>query len=253
LPGYDVFPVIEEIIADMAYAGLEGIELMHSALLHDDAVERIGAASQREGLPVIGSSFGGAMWDAAQVEQVLQTAYVVTARLQTLGGKTLGVSVGNAPAKKTPEQFDVQAGALRDLDAMCRDRGIQMNLHNHTYEVEDGEYDLRGTLARFPEAELGPDLNWLTRAGVDPVRFIRSYGRRIVFLHLRDAAADGRWVEGVGDGVTDFAAIRAALAEVRFEGIATIELAWEGDFEPTRPLRETLKLSREHIRETMGW
>jgi sugar phosphate isomerase/epimerase len=251
--GYDILPIIEDIIADMAYAGLDGIELMHTALTQDGAVERIAAASEREGLPVVGSSFGGAMWDAAQAEAVIQSAYVVTWRLKALGGKTLGVSVGNAPAPKTPEQFDVQAKVLREIDSMCSVAGIQMNLHNHTYEVENGEYDLRGTLSRFPEAKLGPDLNWLTRAGADPVAFIRSYGRRIVFLHLRDAAADGRWVEGLGDGATDFAAIAGALREVRFQGIACIELAWEGDFQPTRPLRETLKLSREHIRNTMDW
>ncbi|MBM3957714.1 MAG: sugar phosphate isomerase/epimerase, partial [Gemmatimonadetes bacterium] len=128
-----------------------------------------------------------------------------------------------------------------------------MNLHNHTYEVEDGEYDLRGTLSRFPEAKLGPDLNWLTRAGIDPVEFIHRYEKSIIFLHLRDARKDGRWVESVGEGDTDFAAIAGALREVGFEGVASIELAWESDFEPTRPLRESLKMSREHIRQTMGW
>ncbi len=251
--GYDILPIIEDIIADMAYAGLEGIELMHTALTQDGAVERIAAAGEKEGLPVIGSSFGGAMWDAQQAEEVIETAYVVTSRLRALGGKTLGVSVGGAPAKKTPEQFDTQVKVLREIDAMCTAGGIAMNLHNHTYEVADGEYDLRGTLSRFPEAKLGPDLNWLTRAGVDPVDFIHRRGDTIIFLHLRDQGADGRWVEGIGDGATDFAAIAAALREVNFQGIASIELAWESDFQPTRPLRETLKLSREHIRRTMGW
>ncbi|MGQ9731477.1 MAG: sugar phosphate isomerase/epimerase family protein [Candidatus Zipacnadales bacterium] len=250
--GYDPFPIIGDIVADMAYAGLEGIELMHNVLLHDEAVEIIQAASDAHQLPVIGSSFGGALWDAKQVDQVLEQAYVVTARLQALGGRTLGVSVGKAPSQKTPAQFDVQARALRELDALCTECGIQLNLHNHTYEVEDGEYDLRNTLSRFPEAKLGPDLDWLTRAGLDPLDFIRRYGERIVFLHLRDNK-NGKWVEGLGDGEVDFAAIRAALDEVGFQGIATIELAWERDFEPTRPLRETLKLSREHIRRTMGW
>lgn len=237
----------------MAYVEIEGIELMHTVLTHEGCVERIAAASNREGIPVIGASFGGAMWDATKTESVLEEAYVVTARLQALGGKTLGVSVGMAPQRKTPEQLDVQAHVLRELDGMCRSRAIQMNLHNHTYEVEDDEYDLRETLARFPEGKLGPDVNWLMRAGIDPVDFIRRYGSRIVFLHLRDARADGRWVESVGEGETDFASIAAALRAVEFAGIACIELAWEQDFEPTRPIRESLKLSREHIRRTMGW
>ena len=252
LEGYDIFPVIDDVIADMAYAGFDGIELMHTTLLNDGAVETIRAASDRHSLPVIGSSFGGAMWDAEQADEVLAQADLCTTRLAELGGRTLGVSTGGAPAKKTPEQLDCQADVLRKIGAMCRERGIVMNLHNHTYEVADGEYELAETLKRFPEAKLGPDLDWLTRAGVDPIDFIRRRGEAIVFLHLRDNK-DGHWVEGLGEGEMDFAAIKAALDEAGFRGIAAVELAWESDFEPTRPLRETLKLSREHIRETMGW
>ncbi len=57
-----------------------------------------------------------------------------------------------------------------------------LNLHNHTYEVENELYDLKGTLARIPGIKLGPDLNWLVRAGVDPAGFIRRFGKQIVFM-----------------------------------------------------------------------
>jgi len=184
--------------------------------------------------------------------EVLGQAATVVEALEELGGRTLGVSTGAAPGKKTAEQLDQQAGVLRDIAAVCRASGVVMNLHNHTYEVEDGEYELSETLKRFPQAELGPDLDWLTRAGIDPIDFIRRRGERIVFLHLRDNK-DGRWVESVGEGTMDFGAIRRALDEVGFAGQAVVELAWEADFEPTRPLRETLRMSREHIRATMGW
>ena len=60
-------------------------------------------------------------------------------------------------------------------------------------------------------------------------------------------------MESVGEGEVDYRPIRRALAEVGFAGHAVVELAWEADFEPTRPLRESLKMSREHIRQTMGW
>jgi hypothetical protein len=32
-----------------------------------------------------------------------------------------------------------------------------------------------------------------------------------------------------------------------------IELAHERDFKPTRPLRESLKISREYVRRVMSW
>ncbi len=248
----DVFPIIEEVISDVAYAGFDGIELMHTTLMHDDAVQTIGPLCEEHSLRVIGSSFGGAMWDASQHEEILEHARLVVERVAQLGGTTLGVSTGNTPDPKTHPEFDAQAKLLKQLMAKCADHGVRMNLHNHTYEVEDDEYELSETLRRLPGARLGPDLDWLTRAGIDPIEFIENHGNRIVFLHLRDNK-DGRWVESVGEGEMDFAAIRKALDRVGFAGHAVVELAWESDFEPTRPLRESLKMSRDHIRRTMGW
>ncbi len=252
-PGYDITPILPGIFADMAYAGMEGIELMHTALRPADAVERIGELAQKHRLPVIGTSFGGAMWDRRQHAAVMDDAELVITRLAKLGGTTLGTSVGQAPKKKTPEQFDAQAEVLRRIIALGKRHGVTLNLHNHTYEVVDGMHDLKGTLERIPEAKLGPDLNWLVRGGVDPVAFLRQYGKQVVFLHLRDQHADGRWSEALGEGAMDYAAIAAALKEIAFKGHAVIELAHEGGFKPTRPLRESLKNSRQFVRKVLGY
>ena len=142
---------------------------------------------------------------------------------------------------------------MRKIIALGKQHGVVLNLHNHTYEVEHNLHDLKGTLARIPDAKLGPDLNWLVRGKVDPVEFIREYGDRIVFLHLRDQKADGKWSEAMGEGAMDYAAIGKALHDVGFCGPAVIELAHEGNFKLTRPLRESLKISREFVRKTMGY
>ncbi len=252
-PNYDIYPVLDQIFADMSYAGLDGIELMHTALRPADSVETIRALSKKYSLPVIGTSFGGNMWNREQHEAIFQDARTVVNRLADLGGWTFGVSVGKAPQTKTPAQLDAQAELLRRLITLCRSRGVVLNLHNHTYEVEDNMHDLRGTLARIPEVKLGPDLNWLVRGGVDPVSFIRTFGRQIVFLHLRDQKADGKWSEAMGEGDMDYVAIGKALEEVKFSGDAVIELAHEGGFKPTRPLRDSLKMSRAYVKQTLGF
>ncbi len=252
-PNYDIYPVLDQIFADMSYAGLDGIELMHTALRPADSVETIRALSKKYSLPVIGTSFGGNMWNREQHEAIFQDARTVVNRLADLGGWTFGVSVGKAPQTKTPAQLDAQAELLRRLITLCRSRGVILNLHNHTYEVEDNMHDLRGTLARIPEVKLGPDLNWLVRGGVDPVSFIRTFGRQIVFLHLRDQKADGKWSEAMGEGDMDYVAIGKALEEVKFSGDAVIELAHEGGFKPTRPLRDSLKMSRAYVKQTLGF
>ena len=106
-----------------------------------------------------------------------------------------------------------------------------LNLHNHTYEVENDMHDLKGTLARIPDVKLGPDLNWLVRAGVDPVSFIKTYGKQIVFLHLRDQKADGKWSEAMGEGNTDYVAIGKALQEVKFSGRRGDRAGPRGEFQ----------------------
>jgi len=252
-PNYDIYPVLDQIFADMSYAGLDGIELMHTALRYPDAVERIAALSNEHNLPVIGTSFGGAMWDRTQHEAVFGDARLVVTRLAELGGRTLGTSVGRAPQTKTAAQLDAQAELLRRIMNLCHDNGVELNLHNHTYEVEDDMHDLTGTLARIPEAKLGPDLNWLVRGGVDPVDFIEAFGDRIVFLHIRDQHADGTWSEAVGEGDMDYVAIGRALRAVGFCGDAVIELAHERNFKPTRPLRDSLRMSRVYVRKTLGF
>ena len=74
-PGYDITPVLPRIFADMKYAGLDGIELMHTSAAAG-RLGRSGSAGSRRSmkLPVIGTSFGGAMWDRAQHAAVMDDA-----------------------------------------------------------------------------------------------------------------------------------------------------------------------------------
>ena len=252
-PQYDITPVLEQIFADMSYAGMEAVELMHTALRPQDAVQRIAALSEKHRLPVIGTSFSGAMWNRKEHDTVLRDAEQIIPRLAQLGGRTLGTSVGPAGHRKTEEELDAQAELLRKIIAICEANRVVLNLHNHTYEVEDNLHDFKGTLARISGVKLGPDLNWLVRGGVDPVQFLRQYADQIVFLHLRDQKADGNWSEALGEGDMDYAAIARALKEIDFSGDAIIELAHPRGFQLTRPLRESLKMSRQFVRKILGY
>jgi sugar phosphate isomerase/epimerase len=193
------------------------------------------------------------MWDRSKQGTIMEYSETIITRLQKVGGRTLGTSVGRAPQKKTPEQLDAQAELLRKIIAFGNEHGVVLNLHNHIYEVADNEYDLSGTLARIPDVKLGPDLNWLVRAGIDPLDFIRRHWDHIVYMHLRDQNADGTWCEAMGEGVTNFAAIGKELHHINYSGDMGVELAHERNFKRTRPLRESLKISREYVRKTMGY
>jgi len=252
-PKNDIYTILDNIFADMKYAGMDGIELMHTALRPPDAVERISLLSDKHQLAIIGTSFSGRMWDRTRHDAIMSDAELVITNLAKLGGRTLGTSVGNARGTKTEEQLDNQAELLRKIISLCEANEVVLNLHNHTYEVENDMHDLRGILARIPNVKLGPDINWMIRGGVNPVQFIKQYGDRIVFLHLRDQKADGTWSEAMGEGDTDFMAIAQALNDIHFAGEAVVELAFESDFSPTRPIRESLKISREFVRDIFGY
>jgi sugar phosphate isomerase/epimerase len=249
----DIYEVLDTVFADLSYAGVDGIELMHTALRPDGAVERISRLSERCHLPVLGMSYSADMWRRQDHDTILKDARLLIARLAKLGGRTVGTSVGNAGNPKTPEQFDAQAAVVRAMIVACEEHGIVLNLHNHVYEVADHERDLKGTLERVPNAKLGPDIGWLAMAGLDPVDFIRRHGSRMVFAHLRDRKGDGTWSEAMGEGEMDYGAIARALRDVNFKGTLVIELAHSQGFVPTRPLRESIRISREYVRRVMGW
>ena len=250
-PDWDASPVLEQVFSDFKYAGIEGLEVMEVNLRHADAVSHFRALIEKYDLPVTGTSYGADMWDRSQQQKILEDVELVVERLSQLGGKNFGITVGNARRIKTEEELDAQAEVLKGILKICHGRDVLPNMHNHTFEVENALHDLKGTVSRVPDLKLGPDLNWLIRGGVDPVSFIRTYGDKIVYLHIRDQRDDGLWTEYVGEGVTDFHAIAGALEEVGFDGEAAIELA--SDEPPKNPMRENWKKSREFVREVFGW
>lgn len=253
-PNWDCTPNLETVFSDLSYAGIQGLELMEANLRHQDAVSRIGELIKKYSLPVSGSSYGVGLklFDKKQHADIMADIQIIIPRLNKLGGKTFGISVGHSDKPKSEAQFDAQAEILQKIEVICNDHGIIANLHNHTYEVENDLHDLKGTLVRLPDFKLGPDVNWLIRAGVNPVDFIHTYGNQIVYLHLRDQYDDGIWTEYLGQGATDFKSISEALKEVGFDGQAAIELAFPNDFNPKNALKEDWKMSREYVQNIFG-
>lgn len=254
-PNWDCTPVLESVFSDLSYAGIHGLEIMEAQLRHPDAVGRINTLIKKYNMPVSGSSYGVGMqlWDKTQYKTIWEDIEVVVPRLGQIGGKTFGISVGDKDGLKTEDELDTQAKLLTKIRALCEDNGIEANLHNHTNEVENDMHDLKGTLLRIPDFKLGPDLNWLIRANVDPVAFIETYGKQIVYLHIRDQYEDGVWTEYVGQGATDFKAIGKALKKQNFDGQAAVELAFPNNFTPVNQLKDDWKMSREFVEETFGW
>lgn len=252
LPGNDVSPILSQIFSDVAYAGFDGVETKHQPLRSSVYTKQIGELIDQYKIRLIGSSYSGQMWDKDKHNEIYEDVDLIFTNMASVGGKTFAVSVGQTRSRvKTEEEFDNQAILLKRIISLGKEKGIVLNLHNHTYEVENKMYDLRGTLKRIPDIGLGPDLNWLLRAGINPIDFLKEFRKQIVYLHLRDQLSNGKWPESMGEGNVCFKEIDDTLTEINFDGVATIELAWESGFIPTRPIRESLKMSRDFMRKTM--
>jgi sugar phosphate isomerase/epimerase len=252
-PGYDVSPILEQIFSDVSYAGFDGVETMEHPLRSTVYTTQIRELIDKYKIKLIGSSYSGDMWDKNKFNQISEDVENIFTNMASVGGRTFGVSVGEPSGReKTEKEFDNQASLLKKLVSLGEKKGIVLNLHNHTAEVSNNMFDLKGTLKRIPDIKLGPDLNWLLRAGINPVDFLREFRKQIVFLHLRDQLSNGKWPESLGEGNVNFKEIAAVLTEISFEGDAIIELAHENGFIPTRPLKESLKMSRGYLKKTMG-
>lgn len=252
-PNWDCTPILDEVFADLKYAGYSGVEIMEPILRHDDAVDRLLGLQHKYKLALAGTSYSGDMWKKEDHEKIAEDLDLVTERLHKAGGKMIGLSVGSPGRKKTEEELDVQGELLKKILTICNKNRIEANMHNHTYEMEHDMFDFKGTVQRVPELKLGPDLNWLLRAGVDPVWFINSYGNKMVYMHIRDQRADGKWTEAVGEGDTNFNAISNAFEKINYRGKAAVELAFEPGTDPSRPVKESWKMSRQFVKKIFGW
>ena len=253
LGDHDITPILETIFQDMIYAGMDGIEMMEQPLRSHQVTLQIQDLVNKYGLPVIGTTYEADMWDKSRHAGIVDDVDLITDNLGRLEGRTMGISVGLAPEKKSNRQLDDQAELVRQLISMCQLKGITLHFHNHGYTVENDMYDLKEMLKRIPDLKLGPDIGGLVEAGVNPEKFIKQYEEKIVFYHLSDLNENGLHSESIGEGDIDLKLIGKTIRKVKFSGDLIIELKYDEGFEPTRPIRDSLRMSREHIRNNLGY
>ncbi len=247
----DLYGAAEQIFSDLGRAGYDGIELMHTMLEPLGAEQEMLDYSAAHDLPVIGSSFGAAMWDAEKTDDILEHAERLCSQLETLGAHQLAISTGSSGEPKTDEQLDTQADVVREIMALCEQHGLQLNVHNHTYEMDWDMREFKGMLERIPEMKLGPDLNWLRRAGIDPWQFVREYGDRILYMHLRPQHGD-RWVQTFGESDEDYTKLAEVIDEIDFRGWVGVELAFRAEHPVTRAMSQNYAICLDFLRATLG-
>ena len=249
--GYDFDEQFDEVFQVIADAGFQTIELHQPMLYVENWKARIDQALDRTGLGLVGGSSGQAMWNIEQYAQIISDMDDYSSRLAAFGNVTCGSSCGGKRyADRTDEENAQVVRVWTELGEMFHSKGVTLNYHTHGEPIEDIRLVIDNVPANL--LALGPDLDWLRVGGVDPVTFIRENAGRLAMLHIRDYHIGGDRTEALGEGDADYRELGVVLDGIGFTGEFVVELAIPGQ-EPTRPLPELLKVSRDHLRESIGW
>lgn len=183
---------------------------------------------------------------------------IEAAGLTIMGGGTITLKKDEAQVRKAFE-YAKRAGfplivaapetdALDIVEAMVREYGIKVAIHNHG--PEDKHFPapqdaLRQVRNRDRRLGLCMDIGHAARAGADIVQSAYEAGDRLLDLHLKDLKrrTDKDSQTEVGKGVLDIPGLFKALRKIGFAGHAALEYEINED-DPVPGMKESLAYMR---------
>lgn len=123
-------------------------------------------------------------------------------------------------ARRTADTWRRVAEDFNRAGQRARGRGLGFAYHNHDFEWTpvDGIVPFDILLAQTDPAVVSfqMDIYWLTKAGRDPLAYLRQHPTRFTMLHVKDSAGPPAHTQvDVGSGTIDFAGILRLDAEQR--------------------------------------
>jgi inosose dehydratase len=235
---------VEDALGAVRRAGYERVEMM-SQFFEPDMIQRTAAALKANRLELCAVYKGGPMHEPAAADETIAKTLALAGVVQPLGAPAINFNSDPINERKTEAQLAVQVKALDELGSKLKARGLRLTIHQHAPEMRDGAREWRYELGHTDPALVWfcVDVDWIKRGGQDPMTLLREAGRRIASLHLRNAR-NGVWMEDLAPGDVDYREVAAWLKEVGYQGYLLVELAYEKETRPTRPLEEDLRRSR---------
>lgn len=236
----------------------------HTALAHADDPGAFRDLLATHGLRLSALYAGARFSDAVKAEETVTEIERIARFLAALDVDRIVLGPGGP--RTGPTSAEDLGQACETIDEAARRTaalGVRACVHPHLgTEIQD-RAEIDAVMAGTDPELVGfcPDTAHLTGAGMDPVDLIRTYGRRIGYVHLKDIAADApvgpdlnssgteamSFFCELGRGNVDFPAVLAALAEVDYTGWLTVEI----DTTRTTPL-ESLTICRDYLVDQLG-
>ena len=177
--------------------------------------------------PVVGSVGLDAIVDAESLKPAIERAQAIGQKYLTCYWPWLRQPDAKPLDQLTIDDWKGAADNLNKGAELFRNGGVQLIFHNHDMEFipVNGQIPFDILMAGLdPSIGIQLDLYWVSRAGQDPVEYLKKYPGRFPVLHVKDmpagvTPAPGTEIVGgrlqvtetdfavIGNGVVDFPAI----------------------------------------------
>lgn len=247
-------PSWTRVLDECKSAGYQGIELGPIGFMPEDPAV-LGPALAARDLTLIGGVVFRPFHDPAKWDEVKDAAVRTCRALTAHGARHLvlidSISPRRAPTAGRPaeaEQMDQAewtgfAARFRDIARMGHEEyGLTVSIHPHAAGFIDFEAEVERLLADIDPRilKICLDTGHSHYAGFDPVAFMARHMDRIAYVHFKDidpgvkadavarrtgfydACGQGIFCN-LGQGLTDFQAVRKLLLESGYEGWCTVE------------------------------
>jgi inosose dehydratase len=206
--------------------------------------------------------------DSSKHEKIIEQHMSLARFIKRLGCDHLKINTGpRRPAGTTAQDLKNMAAVLDMLGHRMGDEtGLKFGVHAHMWTQLENRREIDAIMASTDPKHVGfvLDTGHITMAGIDPVELARTLGHRIIEFHLKDTQPEHRggakqrrerndamkdpiFFE-LGKGGVDFPAIKKHLDEIGWRGWLTVEL----DSSPSRPPKESARISKNYIESMLG-
>ncbi len=252
-----------QAIDDVSSVGFKGIQLRTSTLPEfGDKPAALKELLASRGLTMVAFSSGNVRIDPQFEAEDIATHLKHARFVRDVGGLYLQLTDTRPKRALVAADYQRLGNLLTEIGKRAADLGIPVAYHNHMNNIgerpEEVDRVLDATDPRYVKLLL--DIAHYQQGGGDPVRAVRRYADRILFLHIKDVQspfnpAPGntgdpmrsyRFVE-IGRGKVDVKGVFAALAEVKFKGWAIVELDSVPD--KARTPRESAIIARQYLQQ----
>jgi len=206
--------------------------------------------------------------DSSKHEKILEEHMRLARFVKRLGCDHLKINTGpRRPGGTTAQDLKNMAAVLDMLGHRMGDEtGLKFGVHAHMWTQLENRHEIDTIMASTDPKHVGfvLDTGHITMAGINPVELARALGHRIIEFHLKDTQPEHRGGAkqrrerndamkdpiffALGNGGVDFPTIKKQLDETGWRGWLTVEL----DSSPSRPPKESARISKNYVESTLG-